>query len=184
MDWIEEVKEKISRKNQILFAKDSEYLQELTQLIEKQNRRAVVLWAFEFAEDAVQKLSERYPNENRPSLSLTHSKEWAAGRIKMPEAKQAILGVHAFAKEIESPEDIALCHAVGQACGTVHTKRHAPGFPIYELTALVRHYGIDDCKEPVEKRMAQYIDRILYWEENEPEYDGLWAGFMLKENSK
>ena len=35
----------------------------------------------------------------------------------MRAAQRAILDVHAFAKEIKSLEDIALCHAIGQACG-------------------------------------------------------------------
>ncbi|MDV0446061.1 hypothetical protein MmiAt1_16710 [Methanimicrococcus sp. At1] len=181
MDWTDEVKDRISRKNQILFAKDSEFLQDLTQLIEKQTRRAVVLWALEFAGETVRELNARYPNEDRPVLSLMQTREWAAGRIKMPEAKQAILGTHAFAKEITSSEDIALCHAVGHACGTVHTKGHAIGYPIYELTAIIRRHGISDCREPVEKRMEQYIERMLYWEENEKTCERPWASFMLKD---
>ena len=50
----------------------------------------------------------------------------------MPQAKAAILACHALAREWDSPEDIALCHAVGQGCSVVHTAGHAMGYPIYE----------------------------------------------------
>lgn len=101
--------------------------------------------------------------------------------MKMPVAKRAILDCHAFAKEITSLEDIALCHAVGQGCSVVHTEGHAIGLPIYELTAMVRKYGIENYKEPVQNRNQEYIERLLYWRENYKNFEGEWAGFMLKD---
>lgn len=180
MKWLEEVTERIARKNQILFAKNSVYLQKLIRLIEEQNHRTMVLWALEFAEEIVDKLNMRYPDEARWNEALFQSRKWSQGLVKMPVAQKAILDVHAFAKEINSLEDIALCHAVGQACGTVHSNRHAIGLPIYDLTAIIRKYGVPDCKEPVEKRMEQYITRVQYWQENYLNYTGRWAAFMLK----
>ena len=41
--------------------------------------------------------------------------DWAAGRIKMPIAQKKILDCHALAKELDRKEDIAACHAIGQA---------------------------------------------------------------------
>ena len=49
MNWIDEVHMKLKRNNQILFAKDSEYLQDLMLLFQEQNHRVMVLWAFDFA---------------------------------------------------------------------------------------------------------------------------------------
>lgn len=179
MNWIDEVRERIKRKNQTLFAKDSEFLQDLIDLIQAQNHRTMVLWAFEFADETVHKLSTRYPDEKRFEEAVTATKDWAAGKVKMPFAKQAILQVHAVAKEINSPEDIALCHAIGQACGVVHANGHAIGFPIYDLTAIIRRYGIDKCREVVEKRKEQYIERIHYWRANYLTCPYKWADFML-----
>ena len=139
----------------------------------------MVLWAFEFADETVQKLTARYPGEKRFEEAVSVTKDWASGKVKMPLAKQAILQVHAVAKEINSLEDIALCHAIGQACGVVHTSGHSLGFPVYDLTAIIRRYGIDNCKEPVEKRKKQYIERILYWRENHSTYPCEWADFMF-----
>ncbi len=178
MDWLDEVQNKIKRKNQILFAKNSEFLADLTALIQAQNHQTMVLWAFEFADETVEKLFERYPNEKRLELAVRTSKAWAAGKVKMPVAQHAILQSHAVAKEIDSLEDIALCHAVGQACGVVHAKGHAIGFPIYDLTAIIRHCGVPECKGIVEERKRQYIERIYYWREHDKNDPSQWADFI------
>lgn len=179
MSWIQEVQNRIDRKNQILFAQNSEFLQDLTVLIGEQTHRAMVLWAFEFADETVQTLSVRYPHEERLKVAVSTAKEWAAGKVKMRIAQRAILNAHAVAKDIDSTEDIALCHAIGQACGVVHASGHAMGFPIYELTAIVRRYGVPDCKRPVEERKQYYIERIHYWHDHYKDYQGPWADFML-----
>ena len=66
---------------------------------------------------------------------------------------------HAFAKEIDKKEDIAICHAIGQACAVVHTAGHAIGYPIYDLTAIIYRLGIENCAQTVEKRKQDYMDR-------------------------
>lgn len=181
MNWINEVQNRIKRRNKILFAKDSDFLADLAALIQEQNHRTMVLWAFEFADETVQRIIVRYPIEKRLGSAVLTSKAWAAGKVKMPAAQRAILQAHAAAKEIDSLEDIALCHAVGQACSVVHTIGHAIGFPIYELTAIIRHYGVPECKEAVEERKQQYIEKIYYWRDNYKDYSGEWAGFMMKD---
>ena len=104
---------------------------------------------------------------------------WAAGKVKMRQAQRKILDCHAFAKEISSKEDIAMCHAVGQACATVHTAGHAIGYPIYDLTSIVFEYGIENCAEPVELRKKEYMERLYYWRDHMNDYQGEWAEFML-----
>lgn len=183
MNWITDVSIKLKNKNATLFSKNSDCLQELTHLINAQNHQTMVLWAFDFAEESVKKLEEKYPNELRPRKALEITKLWAAGEVKMPVAKREILNCHAFAKEITDLEDIALCHAIGQACGVVHANGHALGFPIYDLTAIVRRVGIENCEKLIEKRIHEYIDKINYWKNNYKIYDGKWAGFMQREKT-
>lgn len=180
MNWLVEVNEKLKRKNQLLFSKGSPLLQDLNILLEEQSHRTIVLWAFDLAEETVKKLEAIYPTENRPRLALEAAKLWAAGSIKMPIAQKEILNCHAVAKDLSSLEDIALCHAVGQACSTVHTAGHAIGFPIYDLTAIIRKYGIENCKAPVESRKQEYMEKLLYWRVHCRDYTGDWADFMLK----
>ena len=95
-------------------------------------------------------------------------------------AQRKILDCHAFAKEIEDKEDIAICHSIGQAYAVVHTAGHAIGYPIYDLTAIIYRYGIENCKDAVEQRKQEYIKRVIYWNEHLCDYKGAWADFMLK----
>jgi hypothetical protein len=178
LDWLSDVKSRLKRGNKVLFAKDSSLFDKLNDIIARENHKVMALWALEFAETAVNTLKARCPDETRPQIALDTSRAWSAGEVKMREARRAILNCHTFAKEIASPEDIALCHAAGQACGVVHANGHAIGFPVYELTAMVHRLGIDSCKEIIESRIADYIERIAYWREHYTDYQGKWADFM------
>ena len=58
--WLAEVKAKAKRQNQILFSKDNLLLLELSQLVQQTNRRALVLWALELAEETALELVEKH----------------------------------------------------------------------------------------------------------------------------
>ena len=178
--WLAEVCAKAKRHNQILFSKDSLLLDNLRHLIGQANRRALILWALELAEETARELVEKYPEDPRPPEAIAASSAWAAGEIKMPIAKQAILNCHAMAKELTDLADIARCHAVGQACSVVHTSGHALGYPMYELTAIVLDLGLEDCRDPVEQRVMYYEQRLRYWMEYEKTCQQNWAGFLKK----
>ena len=181
--WLAEVKAKAKRKNQILFSKDSLLLTDLCQLIAQANRRALILWALELAEETARVLAERYPEDHRPREAIAATRAWASGEIKMPIAKQAILNCHAMAKELTNPAHIAQCHAVGQACSVVHTAGHALGYPMYALTAMVLELGLDNCREPIEQRTMYYEQRLCHWMEYEKNCQQNWAGFLREEKS-
>ena len=164
--WLAEVKAKAKRKNQILFSKDSLLLTDLRHLIGQANRRALILWALKLAEETAWELAENYPEDHRPREAIAASRAWAAGEIKMPIAKQAILNCHAMAKELNNPADLARCHALG--------------YPMYALTAMVLEHGLDDCREPIEERVMYYEQRLRYWMEYEKSCQQNWAGFLKK----
>ena len=178
--WLAEVQAKAKRRNQILFAAESPLLVELQRLIAGANRRALILWALELAEETVLELESGYPDDHRSREAVEAARAWAAGEIKMPLAKRAILDCHAMAKELTDPADIARCHAVGQACSTVHTEGHALGYPIYELTALARELGVEDCREVVEARVRAYEQRLELWMDREKTDQQDWAVFLQK----
>ena len=178
--WLAEVCAKAKRHNQILFSKENALLDNLRHLIGQANRRALILWALELAEETARELAEKYPEDHRPREAVGASRAWAAGEIKMPIAKRAILDCHAMAKELTNPADIARCHAVGQACSVVHTAGHALGYPMYELTAIVLELGLDDCREAVEHRVRYYEQRLHYWAEHEKSCSQNWASFLRK----
>ena len=180
MDWFDEVRIKLKKRNQVLFAKDAEFLQDLIMLFREQNHKTMVLWALDLAAESVAKLEEKYPDETRPREALEAARAWAAGKIKMRPAQRKILDCHAFAKEIDSKEDIALCHAIGQACAVVHTVGHAIGYPMYDLSSIVYRFGIENCAETVEQRKREYINTLFYWNEHIGDHGEEWADFMLK----
>ena len=180
MDWLDEVKRLLQKKNQILFARDYEYLRDLAALFQEQNHRTMALWVFDFSAGSILALEKKYPDEKRPGEALEAARRWAAGEIKMRPAQQKILACHAFAKEIACKEDIAMCHAVGQACAVVHTAKHAIGYPIYDLTSIVYRLGTENCSKAVELRKQEYLDKLFYWKEHLPDYQAGWADFMLK----
>lgn len=180
MDWMDEVSAKLKKKNQVLFAKDSAYLQDLMTLFQEQSHRVMALWAFDFALESIIRIEAKYPEESRPREALKAAQDWAAGNIKMRLAQRKILDCHAFAKEIECKEDIAVCHSIGQACAVVHTAGHAIGYPLYDLTAIIYRHGIENCVEAVEQRKQAYIHKLIYWNEHLCDNQETWADFMLK----
>ena len=178
--WLAEVKAKVKRHNQVLVSKESALLDDLRHLIGQANRRTLILWGLELAEETTQKLEEKYPEDHRPREAVGASRAWAVGEIKMPIAKRTILDCHAMAKELTTPADIARCHAVGQACSVVHTAGHALGYPMYELTAIVLELGLDDCRDAVEHSVRYYEQRLHYWAEHEKSCRQNWASFLRK----
>ena len=178
MNWTAELQEKIKRKNQILFSKDSAFLQDLALLIQGQSHKTLALWAFDLAGESVAVLKEKYPHETRPEEALLAAMDWAAGNVKMRFAQRKILDCHAVAKELTDMADIAACHAVGQACAVVHTVGHALGYPMYDLSAIVYRLGIENCQEEVEKRKQTYIEKLFYWQSQDQ--PGPWVDFMLR----
>ena len=148
MEWLDEVRIRLKKRNQVLFTKDTEFLQDLTMLFRDQSHRTMVLWALDLAAESVAKLEEKYPDEPRPKEALEAARAWAAGMIKMRLAQRKILDCHAFAKGIDSREDIALCHAIGQACAVVHTAGHAIGYPMYDLSAIISGLELKAARKP------------------------------------
>jgi len=174
-----DVKLKIKKKNKILFSRDSLCLQELIKLIQVQTHRTLVMWALDCAKLPLKQFEEKYPKERRPRTCLELCEDWARGKVKMPKAKQAILGSHTVAKEIDDSEYGDLCHAIGHAGATVHVETHALGLPFYELTAIVRKYGNDNFSEPVSEKINYYYERLQYWQETTDTLELDWANFLL-----
>lgn len=83
MNWIDEVSVKLKKKNQILFSKNSEYMQDLIALFELQSHQIIALWAFDFASESIAKLEEKYPEEKRPREALEAANDCTSGAKDM-----------------------------------------------------------------------------------------------------
>ena len=142
------------------------------------SRLAVARWALEAVKEPAARL-EALTGSDIPGRTLAAARCWAAGEITMPVAKREILLCHHLAAEMQEPEAVALCHAVGQACSVIHTPRHGMGLPVYELTALVRRYGLPEGAEAVEERVEAYA-RLLAAQPEEAGPGEKWAAFLLR----
>lgn len=177
-----DVKRKIKKKNKILFDRKSSCLQDLRELICQQHHLTLVLWSLECVQTPMEKLIEKYPDEADIQLALEQAWLWAHGDVKISSAKRAILDCHAFAKKMTDAADVALCHAVGQGCSTVHIETHALGLVFYELTAIIIECGYKDYEDAVMEKIRYYEERLKYWQENAPEYiyGKKWTEFLTR----
>lgn len=176
-DLFADVRRRFQRNCGLLFSRDSACLRRLQSDMQEHSHRALVLWAFGCAQEALKKLQTSYPADPRPGEAMALSLQWAQGTVKMPQARRSILSLHAMAGETDSKADAALCHALGHACATVHTKKHAIGLPIYELTSLVLDRGIAGFEQPALDRISAYRERLRNIGDEAQE--GPWAAFLM-----
>ncbi|MDB7953250.1 putative immunity protein [Faecalitalea cylindroides] len=158
---IEDVKNKQKRKNQILFDRNSTCLQPLLEEIRKYPHKTLTLWALTCAQVPANELNQLLTNDDRVKIALDLCTKWMQGHVKMPQAKKALLSVHAIAKETDDAYIKALAHAIGQACGSVHVETHAFGLVMYEMTSIVIKYGIDDCLPYLEEKLEYYQKMLV-----------------------
>lgn len=167
----------------LLFSRESECIQSIRTLIEKQKHRTLVMWAFDCAPRVLEVFERQYPSDTRPRLALETAQAWARGDVKMPVAKRAIHGAHNAATEAEaSPSAQAAARAVGHAAATVHVETHALGLVFYGLTAFVYAEGMGNYDAVVERECRMFYDRLLYWQEHIDELDTPWAAFLLRDD--
>lgn len=157
MTWLDEVREKARRRNQILFQRDSLLLQPLARQLLRTPKEKVVAWALACAEETAADFAQRHPQERLLHDTIDAARSWIRGEIRLPAVRSMILACHALAKTMSDPSDADRCHAVAQACSTIHTDKHALGLPMYELTAIVRDTGLSGCPEAVEARVRSYM---------------------------
>lgn len=173
-----DVEDKIKKKNKILFNEKSSCLAQLVPLLSEQSHRIQVMWAFDCLPSVLEEFEKIVPSERRPRECVLLCRRWAQGKIKMKEAKRAILACHAVAKEIDDKVGIALSHAIGQGGSTVHVGSHSLGLVVYELTAIVIHHNYANYEEEVLKKIEYYMSRLLYWKDQITEVPLNWASFL------
>ncbi len=80
--------------------------------------------------------------------------------------------------------DIALCHALGQGCSSVHVETHAIGLVFYELTAIVIAHQYHDYEQSMIEKIHDYESRLLWWQEHAKEYihSQTWATFLIRKD--
>ena len=179
MDVYYDLERKIKQKRKILFSHESKCLMDLISSIEACDRKTLILWAFDCADSIIEKIGKMNPG---PSKSVQEAvficRKWAEGSIGMQEAKKAILSVHNEAKSTDDKSLIALYHAVGQACSTVHTSAHAPGLIYYELTSEVIDSDYSNYEKRIEDKIGWYSSMLEFWKSESQAESFTWADFL------
>lgn len=177
---LSDVKARQQRRCRILFSGDSPCLSSLRSQLMLLDRTSTIVWALYCAKATLEDLELIYPEETRPRQAVDAAWLWASGEIKMPVARKLILSCHSAAKEMDIPYAAALCHAIGQASSTVHTPSHALGLPVYELTALVLNYGLENAQERIADKIEQYMSQIKCSPDIAHSPGKKWAPFLQK----
>lgn len=115
------------------------YIQSLMKLIESQSKETLANWAIDYAEQVILPLWSEggRMGDQRPGAALIAAREWLSGKIKLPQAKAAILDCHAAARESEgNPVAQASARAIGQSASTIHSARHCIGLAFYGALAV------------------------------------------------
>lgn len=167
----------------LLFSRNSQCLQPLRNLIEKQTHKVLVLWALDCAPRFLEIFEKDFPNDTRPRELMELAWLWAKGNIKMPVAKKAIHAAHNAAAEAENcPAAQAAARAVGHAAATIHVETHGLGLVFYGLTALVYRENPDNMEEFAAKECEWFFNRLKYWEANFHSVHMEWAAFLQRED--
>lgn len=109
----------------------------LMRLIETQSKPIIVTWCVDYAEKHFLPIYEQaYPGDRRPHEALEAAREWLAGKIKLPAAKEKILAAHAAAREAEGSHAAqAAARAIAQAASSIHAPTHSLGMACYGAAA-------------------------------------------------
>ena len=71
--------------------------------------------------------------------ALDLADQWEKGCVQTGVAMKAAREVHAYARSLDDPVDIAIVRAVGHAVATAHMADHSSGAALYALKALKLH---------------------------------------------
>ncbi|WP_312279032.1 putative immunity protein [Oscillibacter sp.] len=148
----------MAKLRKMLGAAHSPYIVSLMRLIETQSKETIVNWCVDYAQNHILPIYERaYPGDVRPKEALIALRDWLAGMIKLPAAKQKILAAHAAAREAEeNPAAQAAARAVGQAASTIHMATHSLGIAFYGAAAIAYdRVGICEAPEVYDRIAAE-----------------------------
>lgn len=142
---------------------EAPYIQSLMRLIETQSKATLSIWAVDYSERIMLPLwCKFYPNDIRPQNALTAAREWLSGKIKLPQAKAAILACHSAAREAEG--NLAAqgaARAIGQSASTIHSARHCIGLALYGALAIAYdRVGVRPAWEEIELCASEECGRM------------------------
>ncbi|HZD60369.1 MAG TPA: hypothetical protein VE439_07950 [Anaerolineae bacterium] len=136
--------------------------QEFWIFFNRNDHKALALWAAACAEHLLPFFEEKYPEDARPREAIRTLREWVNTRkFSMPVIRGASLAAHAAAREAKE-EDNAACfaaRAAGQAVATAHVPTHALGPALYAIK-VVTATNRTDIKAAIAKERDWQLRRL------------------------
>ena len=126
--------------------------------INKQDQKALAVWAADCAEHVLSCFEETYPNDNRPRKAIEACRAWArTGVFKMAEVRRDSLAAHAAARAAEADTAARFAaRAAGQAVATAHVASHAVGAAWYGVKAA-EAAGVSGEREWQYRRLPKHL---------------------------
>ena len=107
-------------------------------LLDKQDHKALALWAAECAEHVLLYFEEPYPQDDRPRKAIEASRAWVRSELAMSAARKAAFIAHAAARDASNAAARAAARSAGHAAATAHVvghARHAAAYAVVAATA-------------------------------------------------
>jgi len=114
---------------------DSSISKSISELLNQQDQRLLVVWATDCAEHVIMYFEEKYPRDNRPRRAIEAGRAWVRGEISISESRTAAFATHAAARETNQAAACATARAAGHAAATAHVVGHAVHAATYAAKA-------------------------------------------------
>jgi hypothetical protein len=108
----------------------------IAELASRSRHKTLAVWAADCAARVLPYFEEKYPHDSRPREAIAAGRTWAAGRLKMTDARKAAFAAHAAARaagQVAAARSAA--RAAGHAAAAAHVAGHALYAAIYAATA-------------------------------------------------
>ena len=141
-------------------------------LFDKNDHKALALWAVDCAEHVLTFFEEGHRQDHRPRKAIETLKEWIkTGEFSMRVIRHASLSAHAAAREVG--EDNAArfaARAAGQSVATAHVPTHALGAALYSIKAVAAT-NLPNAKAAVARerdwQFARLPENLREWVDSE-----------------
>jgi hypothetical protein len=152
--------------------------QEFWIFFNRDDHKALALWAADCAEHVLPLFEEKYPDDPRPREAIRILREWEkTGKFSMPVIRGASLSAHAAARAVKEGDNAArfVARAAGQAVATAHVPTHALGPALYAYKAVAAANPLD-AKAAIAKEHEWQFQRL-------PEALKEWVSAGVKQKS-
>ncbi len=156
MTYTDIIIQRIQKKRKILVEATDPFMIPLSKNLEHASHKVVIQFIFSAIKPIIQELKSIFPDLKLIENAFKDAQRWAYGEVKMGVVKPQILAIHRLSKTNNKPEQVALLHAYAQGLSVIHSKKHAMGLPIYELTAIILKHEVNRYEEVIQTKLAFY----------------------------